>query len=80
MLPNSQDNNSYLIPIGEATDVCTKIMKKYKFPESFFQNIKHWLTSEANKDLFWRIAHSKSVKKDKDVGRETFISFDALAQ
>lgn len=79
ILPNAQENNNYLIPISEATDISTKIMKRYKFPDSYFQNIKHLLTSEANKDLFWRVAHSKSVKKDKDVGRETLISFDALA-
>lgn len=57
-----------------------KILKKYKFPDNSLIGIKSDLNSVANKDLFMRVAHSKSMGKDKDLGREKFISFDALAQ
>lgn len=80
LFPISQDNNSFLIPVSEALEISSKLLKKYRFQESSLLGLKSDLNSVANKDLFLRVAHSRSMGKDKDLGKEKCVSFDALAQ
>lgn len=80
LLPNSRDNNNYLIPLTEAIEISTKLFKKFGFNEHTLASIKNELASVAQKDLFLRVAHSTSINKDKEISREKFISFDSLAQ
>ena len=78
LLPNSKDNNNYLIPVTEAIEISTKLFKKYHLPDE--SSIKNQLGSVAQKDLFLRVAHATSNNKDKEITKEKFISFDSLAQ
>lgn len=80
LLPNSKDNNNYLIPVSEAIDISTKLLKKYNFSEHTVGNIKNELASVAQRDLFLRVAHATSNNKDKEISKEKFIGFDSLAQ
>lgn len=80
LLPNSKENNNYLIPVTEALEISTKLFKKYGFNDHVLSGIKNELASVAQKDLFLRVAHSTSINKDKEISREKFISFDSLAQ
>ena len=80
LLPNSKDNNNYLIPVSEALEICIKLFKKYSFNDHILSGIKNELASVAQKDLFVRVARSTSIKKDNELSKEKFISFDSLAQ
>jgi hypothetical protein len=89
LFPNHPENNSYLITLSEAVDICMKLLKKYGFGEEVQKSVKLELTSVAAKDLYMRVAQSKPLKeKDKEEAssthnnaeKEKLVSFDSVAE
>ena len=89
LFPNHPENNSYLVTVNEAIEICTKLLKKYGFGEEVIKAIKTELTSVSAKDLYMRVAQSKTIKdksKQEDSPtqpnpeKEKMVSFDSVAE
>ncbi len=80
LIPNSQENSSYVLALSEATDICLKIFRKYRFSEEIVNLSKAELATVSNKDLFSRIAQGRGLKERESLKGDRTISFDAFTE
>ena len=80
LIPNSHENSNYVLAMSEATDICQKLLRKYRFGEEMIVTCKAELVSASNKDLYARIAQGRGLKDRENLKGEKTISFDAFQE
>lgn len=75
LFPNHEQNSNNLIPLKEAIELVTKIMKRLKLWEEKGEEIAVVFTEMAEKDLFIRLLHNKGTDRNES-SKNQYISID----